>query len=99
VFLFDGDEYDNIDEYTCHDPSKLNVKKAAIVCNKLISENSELFILSQRCNEMILEMDEAFLYYGEIHCKFKEMANLIKQVQDNPNSINRIKKTALIQNY
>jgi hypothetical protein len=64
----------------CTDPNKLRVKRATILCNNLITENSELFRLSQKCNEMILEMDEAGLYFNELSYKIKEMAKMISAV-------------------
>ena len=48
-----NDEYERLDENKCTNQNKLKVKKASKVCNKLIKENSELFRLSSKTNEMI----------------------------------------------
>ena len=75
-----GDEYENLDEEQCKDQNKLRVKRAAILCNKMITGTSELFHLSQKCNEMIMEMDEATLYFNEIDKKLRDISTLIQSV-------------------
>jgi len=92
-----GDEYENLDE-DCADPSKLIVKRATKACNGLIMENSELFRLAQTTNEMMMEMDEAHLFYNDLHYKLKEMSRLIKVVEENPGQLQRMKKTAILAN-
>jgi hypothetical protein len=46
------DEYEQIDELQCDDKQKLLVKRATKACNLLIKENSEMFRLGYRLNEM-----------------------------------------------
>ena len=98
MYNFGGDEYENLDETQSQDPIKLRVKRATILCNKLIRENSELFRLEQKCYEMLSEMDEAGLYYNELDYKIKEMAKLIQIIQNNPSQLEKIKKTAMVEN-
>ena len=46
------DEYEKIDENVCDDVTKILVKKASKACNRLIKENSELFRLRYKIDEM-----------------------------------------------
>lgn len=40
-----------------------------------------------------MEMDEAHFYYEDLRHKIKEVATLIKTVEENPYGLQRIKKT------
>ncbi len=46
------DEYERIDENECDDVTKLLVKRASKACNRLIKENSEVFRLKYKVDEM-----------------------------------------------
>lgn len=50
----------------------------------------------QETQELANDLDEAHLYYNDLAFKLKEMAKLIKNIQENPNQISRIKKTCLV---
>lgn len=47
-----NDEYEKINEEESDNINKILVKKATKACNKLIKENSELFRLNYKINEM-----------------------------------------------
>ena len=90
-----NDEYDQIDELKCEDKHKLLVKKATKACNMLIKENSELFRLGYRINDMAQELDEMELYFNEMREKMLDRCALIKKIVENPMKLHKIKKNQI----
>jgi hypothetical protein len=90
-----NDEYDEVDEFQCEDRQKLLVKKATKACNQLIKENSEMFRLNYRVNEMGAELDEMELYFNEMHHKILDRCALIRKIMDNPMKLHKIKKNQI----
>ena len=87
-----NDEYDQLDDQKCEDKQKLLVKRATKACNLLIKENSEMFRLGYRLNELGQELDEMELYFGDMHSKTMDRWNLIKKILENPMKLHKIKK-------
>lgn len=87
-----NDEYDQVDELKCHDKQKLRVKQATRACNQLIKENSELFRLGYRLNELGQELDEMELYFGDLHAKVLDRCTLIRRIMENPLKLHKIRK-------
>lgn len=87
-----NDEYEHIDENQCDDMNKILVKKATKACNRLIKENSELFRLNYKINEMSQELDEADMYFNDLKSKIIERCTLIKKIMANPTKLHKIKK-------
>lgn len=72
--------------------NKILVKKASKACNRLIKENSELFRLNYKINEMSQELDEADMYFNDLRSKIIERCTLIKKIMANPTKLHKIKK-------
>ncbi len=68
------------------------VKKATRACNSLIKENSEMFRLSYRMQEMTQELDEMELFFGDMNSKVHERCALIRKIMENPMKLHKIKK-------
>ena len=90
-----NDEYDQVDELQCQDEHKVMVKKATRACNQLIKENSEMFRLSYRVQEMTQELDEMELFFGDMHTKILDRCALIKKIMENPMKLHKIKKNQI----
>jgi hypothetical protein len=67
------------------------VKRATKACNLLIKENSEMFRLGYRLNEMGQELDEMELYFNDLHAKVLDRCALIRKILENPLKIHKIK--------
>ena len=89
------DEYDQVDELKCEDKHKVLVKRATRACNQLIKENSEMFRLGYRLNEMGQELDEMELFYGDLFGKILDRCSLIKRIMENPMKLHKIKKSQM----
>ena len=87
-----NDEYDQVDDLQCQDEHKLLVKRATKACNQLIKENSEMFRLEYRVNEMMQELDEMELIFSEMKDKMLDRCTLIKKIMENPMKLHKIKK-------
>lgn len=90
------DEYEQINEKECDDVTKLLVKRASKACNRHIKENSELFRLKYKVEEMQQELDEAELYFSDITIRLAERSALIKKIMNNPTKLHKIKKNQLV---
>ena len=71
------------------------MKRATKACNQLIKENSEMFRLGYRLNEMGQELDEMELFFGDLHSKILDRCALIKKVMENPMKLHKIKKNQI----
>lgn len=71
------------------------MKRATKACNLLIKENSEMFRLGYRLNEMGQELDEMELFFGDLHSKILDRCALIKKVMENPMKLHKIKKNQI----
>jgi uncharacterized protein involved in tolerance to divalent cations len=73
-----NDEYDQVDDLQCQDEHKLLVKRATKACNQLIKENSEMFRLGYRVNDMMQELDEMELFFKDMKEQIQDRCKLIK---------------------
>ena len=71
------------------------VKRATKACNLLIKENSEMFRLGYRLNEMGQELDEMELYFNDLHVKVLDRCALIRKIIENPMKLHKIKKNQI----
>ena len=71
------------------------MKRATKACNLLSKENSEMFRLGYRLNEMGQELDEMELFFGDLHSKILDRCALIKKVMENPMKLHKIKKNQI----
>ena len=90
-----NDQYDHVDELQCHDQHKVLVKRATKACNILIKENSEMFRIGYRLNEMGQEFDEMELVFGEMYIKILDRCALINKIMENPLKLHKIKKNQI----
>ena len=77
------------------DEHKIMVKKATRACNQLIKENSEMFRLTYRVQEMTQELDEMELFFGDMQTKILDRCTLIKKIIENPMKLHKIKKNQI----
>jgi uncharacterized protein involved in tolerance to divalent cations len=90
-----NDEYDQVDDLQCQDEHKLLVKRATKACNQLIKENSEMFRLGYRVNDMMQELDEMELFFKDMNEQIQDRCKLIKQIMENPMKLHKIKKNQI----
>ena len=90
-----NDEYDQVDDLQCQDEHKIMVKRATKACNQLIKENSEMFRLGYRVNDMMQELDEMELFFTDMKDKILDRCTLIKKIMENPMKLHKIKKNQI----